>query len=381
MQKFIQAIVNLSYRMFEELISIKDDLEKNQAISPIAFTQALGLLANSIQEDQRDSIIKKLGFGLGIGNFNENSMNYLKHLVFKTEDNNIIVVKNYLLYRNNYKIERKFKNFVKKYFDAFITSYDIKKKKDTIALINDKIAEDTNNSILNAMDSFSSDTCLLIMNIIYLKQEWCNEFDYTQKEKFIALNQKEVLLDMMHQDKAVEYNCFADETLIAIDMPFLSSDLSFIAIMPRKLSDFNKVAKNYCSSKKLDDLLNSMEPQLVALTFPKFKFEYEIYFNTFAESLKLEEDLGHLLINILTPQPNNYEAIGKQKVIIEVNELGMEVFVKTEFDIPDGRVEAPGPVLTLKFDQTFFWVIMKKDKDYGINTPIVMGKFNGLETD
>ena len=101
------------------------------------------------------------------------------------------------------------------------------------AAINDWVGEQTRERIpeLLAEGTITTDSRLTLVNAIYLKANWLDEFDVdaTTDETFTTGAGKSVQVKMMHRESELAYAEGADWQ--AVDVPYVFNGLSFTAVM------------------------------------------------------------------------------------------------------------------------------------------------------
>ncbi|WUR03725.1 serpin-type proteinase inhibitor 15 [Vairimorpha necatrix] len=375
MKIFNQELINLSLRMFNVTLSQDKGNTKNLAVSPYSFSQVLGLLANGTTDDETSNkFLAKMGFEPNISKFNENSMNFNENLSSNTKNNNEFFVKNFLLHRDEFTINEDFKTLSSNFYNTKISSYSPANMIKDLDNFNNLVANETKNVVKEAISDFSSNICLLIMNILYLKQEWLTKFNFCRVEDFTSFSGK-VKQEMMHQYEVSKYNSYEDDKMIAILMRYKKSNLSFVAVMPKNIEDWDEVTAKICSKNELSYLISKMEYGNVNLTFPKFNYEYESNFSAYSKDLGIDSMLDSLKLNKLITYFKYENLRIKQKVIIDVNEFGTIAYAKTIALCTDG----PGPrnVRVMQFNKPFLWFVINQDDNFTCSTPIFMGKYLG----
>ncbi|WUR03241.1 serpin-type proteinase inhibitor 2 [Vairimorpha necatrix] len=346
------------------MLSKDKDCIKNQAISPYSFSHVFGILANCVDNETQKQMLNILGFPNDIDEYNKNSKDCYDLIVSGSKENKEnFLVKNFIFYRNDVKIREIIRN---DFFNTKLVSFDPSNIKQEIVNFNNLISKVTYGNIQNALDTLSPDIPLLIMNVLHIDLTWVNIFRNSGLKKFKKLNGDTVKQIMMHQIS--DFDTYEDEKKIAIKMPYKYSNLSFVAVMPKNLLDWELDSVNNFSEDSFNDIISKMTRKIVNLSFPKFKYEYSINFD---EHIK-DFELDIILKNLKLDKTNDITI--KQKVVIDVNMNGAIASAVGLLHFMDsGRV----PKVTYSFDQPFFWFIARHSEDKQTNTPIFMGKFLG----
>ncbi|WUR05008.1 serpin-type proteinase inhibitor 3 [Vairimorpha necatrix] len=375
----IQNIINLYFKMFNLTLSRDQDKTENQALSPYSFLQVLGLLANGTDDETSNKFIGKLGFEPNINDFNINSNKINEILTKKRNRDDLFVtcdyiVTNYLFHSDKFIINEDFKTLISNFYNIKISSYNPKKVIDDYKNFYHYITNGTNIIFQHFITSFGPDMCLLKENNFYLKQEWSTNFDFFRVEDFTTYAGK-VKQDMMYNYIAKKYNFYEDEKIIAVKMLYKNSDSFFLAVMPKKIEDWDEVTKKICSENELNCLISRMEYGNVNLTFPKFRFEYEVDFITYSKDLGIDSMLNSLKLDKLKTDFKYENLEIKQNVLIDVYEFGFVTHLVSNKSVKE-KTEANN-FRVLEFNKPFLWFVIRQDDNFTCSLPIFMGKFIG----
>ncbi|WUR03730.1 serpin-type proteinase inhibitor 17 [Vairimorpha necatrix] len=391
MKNFLDAVIILSLKFFDALLSHESSLTTSQVISPFSYLHVISLLANGSDKEQYLGCIKKLGFEADIDKFYEHFMKLNNKLNTHKEFNSFLCVKNYLIHRKDFEIKNEFKTSSTERFGLTIFDFDPLVHKEKANEISKKIAADTDNIIKRAFQDLNPDICTLILNIICLKLTWKHKFDSCEMREFHKLpenktvcKEKEskssdpevVLQNFMKQGEKKKYWSLENEDFIAIEMPYKDSSLSFVALMPKNLNNWEIVKKEFCSLEGFKNVFSKMKFQYTDPIFPEFQFESEIDILKSAKLTDINETLNNLAINNMMEGVKKANFKINQKILIDVNENGTLATVATTGTCFDG---GPKQWLELEFNQPMLFSIVMKDKSREEILPIIMGNYMGPE--
>ena len=244
--------------------------------------------------------------------------------------------------------------------------------------LNGWVSKHTNKMIPKIIsEPFSSNTALLLVNALYLKNTWALEFD--------PLNTSP--RDFSHGDGAVERMEFLSH--FSQSLPYLSRKdcegallpyddgrLAFFALMPKlspDVPDFDAWLAGLDGEGLSQLLLSGEEAEFLCLSLPKFEQEW---------SGELQEVLpGMGLERAFAPETADFSLMGDSPygyylslVIhaakIEVNEKGTEAAAATVAASESGST-APMEGITLVFDRSFLYGIV----DLQTGVPLFLGTF------
>ncbi|WUR05202.1 serpin-type proteinase inhibitor 14 [Vairimorpha necatrix] len=364
MKMFIEEFVKFSFKLFNYMVSEDRDFFWNSVVSPYSFSQAVSILLNGVNKDIQTEIIEKLGFKYNIEEFNEKSNKYFKILISNCTEN--LKVENFLLYQNDAEIKKKFVKVTKEFYNVKFIAFDPKNIKQEI---NKLVADVTNGYKNETYNIFPRGTNLLVLNIMHLDIEWVHKFNKSGIEDFTTFKGP-VKQEMMYQTS--EFDTYEDSEIISIEMPYLNSDLSFVAVMPKDLVYWETALKNIFSSQKLDDLLGKMTCKNVNLCFPKFKDFHAYDYQDYIKSLGLICLVNNLKLDNIITGSSSISWYILHEMIIDMNMNG-NIANKIPNVNASNLLNKSG--INLSFNQPFLWFIVKKDVENKCNIPIFMGQY------
>ena len=175
--------------------------------------------------------------------------------------------------------------FKKSFIDTVVSNYDsVVNEADFVNAaeparkeINGWVEDKTNDKIkeLITKDILTPDTVMVLVNAIYFKGDWSDQFDkkHTREADFWIAPDKKVKTDMMY--KQAEYEYFGDDDFQAIELPYKGDDLSMVIVLPKEKDGLKNIEREL--ARDFDDMLFSLKKQKVRLYLPKFtmttKFE------------------------------------------------------------------------------------------------------------
>jgi len=279
--------------------------------------------------------------------------------------------------------------------DTHIDSVDFNQP-ETVTALNTWVSNLTNGQINQLTDSLEADTQMLLVNAIYLNEEWTRHFTVLKRKmKFITLQEELVDVEMMERtDSDFSYGRFkfGDDihTHEIITIPYKSPDFEMQLIIP---SNKNKMGlldiedalerQDRChiiqltgSCKGYFKLFIEAKDKAthaakdIRLTMPLFDIQSTIDAGKILKELgatamfterggltKLAESQDLKVSNIL------------QKAIISVDSEGTEAAAATSVEIVPFSAE-PSNLLKIFIDRPFIYVLWDKHN----NIPVIMGR-------
>ncbi|XP_038858109.1 antithrombin-III-like [Salvelinus namaycush] len=202
--------------------------------------------------------------------------------------------------------------------------------------INDWISNKTEKRIQNTLPegSLNSNTVLVLVNTIYFKGQWKNQFDKDNvfKANFYVSKSKTCPVSMMYQETKFRYGRFTEDKVQLLELPYRGEGITMVLILPLKGTPLSEVEENL-DLKKLTGWLDNMRETTVSVHLPRFRIEDSFSLKEQLQAMGLEDLFSPRdasLSGILEDEANNlYISDAFHKAFIEVNEEGSEVVAAT----------------------------------------------------
>uniref|UniRef100_A0A914WK99 Serpin domain-containing protein n=1 Tax=Plectus sambesii TaxID=2011161 RepID=A0A914WK99_9BILA len=198
--------------------------------------------------------------------------------------------------------------------------------------INGWVAETTKQRIkdLLAPDVLNSDTRLVLVNAIYFKGEWAEQFkDYqTNKATFYAASNKESKVDMMHMTERFKYSDQPDCQVLG--MHYKGYELAMYVFLPKKRDGLAEVESSLTGERMLQ-LIEGDRRIEVEVFLPKFKLEMSFGLGEALSSMGMSDlfDCNKADLSNITGDKSLHVSAVIHKAFIEVNEEGSEAAAAT----------------------------------------------------
>jgi serpin B len=343
----VTSLNNFAFNMYDELSKNTN----NMFISPTSIYLAMGMVYNGANGDTQEEMANVLNIGnMSLKDFNQLSRD-LQYLILGYK-NTKIELANSIWIRDTFSesIKNDFINNNKDYFGAMISALDFNNSSSK-NIINDWVSKNTKGKIKDAIEGkIDSSTIMILINTIYFKAAWENQFDdaYTIRDNFNGKNGVENV-DIMRQTKTFKYT--ENDLMQAILLPYEDSKTSMFIILPKgNLKDLNLSNDNFMNV--IDEMNN--KSSYVALSMPKIKMDY---------SVKLNEILAKL------GMPSAFNKADFSKMTDE-DVLISDVTHKTFLNIDENGTEAAAMT---KVDMDLTSVMEDKPKEMNINRPFMFG--------
>jgi len=303
-------------------VSIFNELNKskrgqNLIISPLSIFQILSLTANGAKGQTQKEMVHALK-GADLDKLNYANYEILEIFQkFKT-----VEIANAVMSR--FTPLKEFNEVAEKYCAPLEQLVSVQQ-------VNNWCSEKTHGKITKIIDQLDASVQMILLNAVYFKGEWSNQFkeSLTKKKTFYNLGTEIKEVDTMN--KIDHFSYYEDTKIQAIQLPYTQDGMSALIILPRENADINRyIASLNSNENSLSDLISKLKYSKVNLELPKFKLEF---FSSLKETLR---DMG-----MITAFTNDADLTGLReernlkiddvlhKTFLKVNENGTEAAAVT----------------------------------------------------
>jgi serpin B len=225
--------------------------------------------------------------------------------------------------------------------------------------INTWVSQHTAGLIANLLPSGSVTpaTVFVLANAIYLKASWATPFDrhLTHRAQFTTTTGQVVEVPFMSADN-VDYAYSSGADYQAVDLPYRSSSLSLLAILPvgESITRFEATL----TAAKLAGLVGSLHARAVDLLMPKVHLRTQTSLNGPLEALGMTD--------AFTPSANFsgitagvplYVSLVEHAADLKVDEQGTVAAAATGIVGPTAIARPPGPPVTVDLDRPYLLLL------------------------
>ena len=362
-----------SFSLFHQVNSAQRN--ENVFISPLSASMALGMTMNGAAGSTLDG----MRTALAVGDASESAVNEgyqgLIGLLRGLDGSTKFTLANSIWYRDGFPVQQPFVDAAKQYFDARVQALDFGSAS-ALPTINGWVSEQTNGKIPTILDEIRRDNVMFLINAIYFKGTWRQQFDKakTRDEPFLASDGTTANVPTMHagaSDPPVRYAETADYT--AGELLYGNGAWSMVIVVPRDLTKLDDVAASLTADSWAALVSSLHEAPGMEVAMPKFTMSYERLLNDDLKILGMSDafDPGAADFSRLVSGGGVYIDFVKQKTFVDVNEEGTEAAAVTAV----GIVETSAPATPIfRVDRAFLFVIRERLS----GTVLFMGKIAKL---
>jgi serpin B len=254
------------------------------------------------------------------------------------------------------------------FYGAKVTKLDFENP-DSPDAINDWVKENTRGKIEQIVDQIKPDDVLFLINAIYFKGNWTEQFDKskTTERPFYLSDGSQKQHPMMSQSG--NYRYYENENFQAISLPYGTGRLSLYVFLPRK----NSSLENFQQELNAEDWqrwINEFRMRDGSIQLPRFKFEYDIVLNDALKALGMKDAFDESKANFSNmASANIFISEVKHKTFVEVNEEGTEAAAATAVRATQTSARMSEDPFQMVVDRPFFCAI----RDNQTGTILFMG--------
>ena len=302
------------------------DSGANIFISPLSISIALTMTYNGAVGETERAMAEVLEIG-GLDRDTVNHSNAALRNSLEDPDPKVeISIANSIWSRQGVEFNPDFLERNRVFFGAEVASLDFSAPQAT-ETINEWVNTNTNGKIEKIVDRISPQTLLFLINAIYFKGNWQDEFDKSQTRPgiFHLSDGNEKRVEMMRREG--EYLYFRGENFEATSLPYGDGRLGMYIFLPNRDSNLNKFLGNL-NAGNWGDWISQFQDRRHDMILPRFKLEYEVSLNDTLEALGMGIAFGSGA-DFSGMGPSLFISEVKHKTFVEVNEEGTEAAAVT----------------------------------------------------
>ncbi len=352
-KKLVSANTKFGFNLFSQLL-VKDN-NKNIFVSPSSIAFALAMTYNGADGSTQEAMAKALEIqGMNLAQINS-SYAQLKASLENLDSQVMLNIANSLWADKNTTLKSDFIQNNQDFYQAKVTNLNFSDA-GASSTINSWVKENTQGKIDKIVDKIDPDQVLFLLNAIYFKGSWTNEFDQdkTADFPFYLSSGEEKQHPMMSQSG--DYKYYETEKFQAVSLPYgENARVSFYVFLPKQNSDLKSFYENL-SAANWEQWMSQFAKREGSVRLPRFKMDYEATLNHALSALGMEEAFTN---NANFSQMGNNLKISqvKHKTFVEVNEEGTEAAATTSVGIALTSAKLPQQPFQMIVNRPFFCAI------------------------
>ncbi len=373
-----QSMIDFAFRFYK--FQSEANLNSNLCVSPVSLQIALGMTYPGAKNLTAQQMNETLGFDEEINVFLKQMGAYYKTLKNYEHDTSYeFSIANRVYVEQTYQILNSFINSLYEYFGSSFEQVDfLKHAPKAEELINKWVEEQTINRIKQLIPKglLDSSTLMVLVNAIYFKSAWKFPFEESQSKVLPFWADERDKIDVKYmtgKKEGLKYMKYAQWQVL--EMPYSTSDFSFIIILPEK-STASDLHTRIPTSDDYMKMISNLRYEEIYAEIPMFRME---------SSYKLEEMMSDMGMPVAFTDAADFSGIsGKrdikiskilQKVFIQVNEKGSEAAAATAVVMIRTTSVAPVYKEPVRFIANHPFIFILKENTY--HTPLFIGQYVG----
>lgn len=352
--KVVNANNKFGFKLFSEVLK-QENSEKNVFVSPSSVAIALAMTYNGASGSTQKAMAKTLELqGMNLSEINSSYAD-LKRLLENPDVNVQLTIANSLWADKNASLQPDFLKRNQEFYKAQVTNLNFQ---DASApnIINTWVKDNTKGKINQIVDKIDPDQMLFLINAIYFKGKWSNEFNKSKTASFpfYLASGSQKNHPMMSQDGDYRYQ--ENGQFQAVSLPYgKDGKVSLYIFLPKQNSNLQALYQNL-NAENWEKWMNQFRRREGSIRLPRFKTDYDVTLNDSLKALGMEEAFS---------KQANFSGIGKNlaisqvkhKTFVEVNEEGTEAAAATSVGIvATSATQKPEPFKMI-VDRPFFCAI------------------------
>ncbi|MEH2050217.1 serpin family protein [Nostoc sp.] len=353
--KIVESSNKFGFKLFSEVLK-NDRGGNNIFISPSSVAIALAMTYNGASGSTQQAMAKTLELqGMNLPEINSSYAAALKQILDNPDAKVQLKIANSLWANQDVSFAPDFLKRTQDFYQAKVSNLNFK---DAAAsnIINNWVKENTNGKINKIVETIEPNQVLFLINAIYFKGNWSNEFDKkeTEQQPFYITPGRRKQHPMMSQKG--DYRYYESEQFQAVSLPYgKDGKFSFYIFLPQQNSNLKGFYQNL-NVENWEKWMTQFKKQEGFIRLPRFKTEYDITLNDALKTLGMGEAFSNKA-NFSGMGKNFAISQVKHKTFVEVNEEGTEAAAATSVGIVATSLRDEPEPFRMIVDRPFFCAI------------------------
>ncbi|MCC5665794.1 serpin family protein [Nostoc sp. CHAB 5784] len=353
--RIVESSNKFGFKLFSEVLK-DDQAQKNVFISPSSVAIALAMTYNGASGSTQQAMAKTLELqGMTLPEINSSYAAALKQLLDNQDAKVQLSIANSLWANQDVSFAPDFLKRTQDFYQAKVSNLNFKDAAAS-SIINNWVKENTKSKITKIVKTIEPNQVLFLINAIYFKGNWSNEFDKNQTAQypFYITSGRRKQHPMMSQEG--DYRYYESEQFQAVSLPYgKDGKFSFYIFLPKQNSNLKAFYQNL-NVENWEKWMTQFNKQKGFIRLPRFKTDYEVTLNDALKTLGMEEAFSNKA-NFSGMGKNFAISQVKHKTFVEVNEEGTEAAAATSVGIVATSLRDEPEPFRMIVDRPFFCAI------------------------
>ncbi|TVP56680.1 MAG: serpin family protein [Nodularia sp. (in: Bacteria)] len=352
--KLVDSNNKFGFKLFSEILK-NNSSEDNIFVSPSSVAIALSMAYNGASGSTQQAMAKTLELqGMSLPEINS-AYSTLKELLENPDPQVQLTIANSLWANKEASLQPSFIKSTQDFYKAKVTNLDFQDAA-SANTINQWVEDSTSGKINKIVEKIDPDQVLFLINAIYFKGQWSNQFDKSQtaEHPFNLISGEQKQHPMMSQTG--EYRYYENDQFQVVSLPYgEDGKVSFYIFLPKEESNLQTFYQNL-NFANWEKWISQLRNRDGFIRLPRFKTDYDVTLNDALKALGMAEAFSNQA-NFSGMGENLKISEVKHKTFVEVNEEGTEAAAATSVGIvPTSLRQKPEPFRMI-VDRPFFSAI------------------------
>ncbi|CAN8000322.1 unnamed protein product [Ixodes hexagonus] len=357
------SLLSFSVELYKKLKSEGDGVS-NMICSPFSIAAALSMTLAGARHDTAKQVSNALH--VQDDTVHQDFANFLCKLPGCAPDVTLHVA-NRLYTEQTYNVLEEFTRLLEKSYGTTIENVNFKRNAEKARLqVNAWVEEVTRSKIkdLLAAGTVDASTSLVIVNAVYFKGLWHDQFDpkCTSQQEFHEAAGRSKMVNMMHQKKRFRMFHHRDLEVSALEVTYKGQKTSMVILLPEKVDGLADLEEGLTASKLTEILEGLSYHGDIELSLPKFKLEQAVGLKEVLAAMGIKDLFDPLKCDLSGISANKDLVVSAavHKAFVEVNEEGTEAAAATAMVMMNCCISFPTQFIV---NHPFLFLIRSHDPD------------------
>ncbi len=344
-------------------ITQEEEPGNNIMISPTSVALALAMIYNGAVGTTKTAMEETLNKqGLSIDDINK-SYKFLIQALETVDEKVTLSIANSIWYRDDFEVEQDFISTNQNYYDAEVAALNFDDS-DAKNIINNWVAEKTNNKISEIVNYISPETVMFLINAVYFKGIWHYEFNESETEELPFTLADGTVKQVETMSMKADLNYYSNNLFKSVELPYGQGNYTMVLFVPNNENTVNDIISELSPENWSNWISGLSQINSVNVFLPKFTFEFERALNDILTTMGMTIAFlpGEANFSKINPNYQLYISKVKHKTFIEVNEEGTEAAAATSVEI-SFTCDAGDNNITINFNRPFLFAIREVTTD------------------
>lgn len=337
-----------------------EESNENIFVSPLSVAFALAMTYNGADGETKAAMEETLKLsGLTTEEINK-SFKYLMNELLNLDPKIVMQIANSIWYKDTFTVLDEFLDVNQNYYNAEVAALDFTDPA-AVDIINNWIANKTNNKIIDMLDFIPSSAVMYLVNAIYYKGIWQYTFDETDTEDKAFYTEDGSIAYIPTMSQKADFNYFANDLVKVLEIPYGQGNFNMIVVLPTMNNTCDDVLEQLNNENWNTWISGLYEAKSVNLFLSKFKFDYKIKLNDVLKQMGMGVAFDGSLADFskINPLSNLYISRVLHQTFVDVNEEGTEAAAATIVEIVETSSGSANEFY-FRVDKPFIFAITEK---------------------